>query len=99
MKVSGPNNLGSAPPARGTSRAAGGFSLGEAAQTRGAAPAAMASPAGPVAGLDALIALQAMGGPLERRRRAVGRAGRILDVLDAVKIALPVEPTNRAARS
>lgn len=88
MKVSGPNNLGSAPPARGTSRAAGGFSLGEAAQTRGAAPAAMTSPAGPVAGLDALIALQAMGGPLERRRRAVGRAGRILDVLEDVKIAL-----------
>jgi hypothetical protein len=29
-----------------------------------------------------------VGGPLERRRRAVGRAGRILDVLDDVKVAL-----------
>ena len=38
--------------------------------------------------IDALLALQAVGGPLERRRRAVGRAGRILDVLDDVKVAL-----------
>jgi hypothetical protein len=29
-----------------------------------------------------------VGTPLERRRRAVGRAGRILDLLDDVKIAL-----------
>jgi hypothetical protein len=39
-------------------------------------------------GVDALLALQDVGGPLERKRRAVGRAGRILDVLDEVKVAL-----------
>lgn len=39
-------------------------------------------------GVDALLALQDVGGPLERRRRAVSRAGRILDVLDEVKVAL-----------
>jgi hypothetical protein len=39
-------------------------------------------------GVQALIALQEPGGPLERRRRAVSRAGRILDVLDEVKVAL-----------
>jgi len=35
-----------------------------------------------------LLALQDVGGPLERRRRAVSRAGRILDVLDDIKRGL-----------
>jgi hypothetical protein len=39
-------------------------------------------------GVEALLALQETGGPLERKRRAVGRAGRILDVLDDIKVAL-----------
>jgi hypothetical protein len=41
-----------------------------------------------VSSLGALLALQEVGGPLERRRKAVNRAGRILDVLDDVKVAL-----------
>ena len=90
MKVSG---SGAAGPASGAGRAKGassgeGFRLPNVA---GAAPAAAAGPAGPVAsvsGLSALLALQETGGPLERRRRAVSRAGRILDVLDEVKLAL-----------
>ena len=39
-------------------------------------------------GVDALIALQDVGSPLERKRRAVRRAGRILDVLDEIKVGL-----------
>jgi len=39
-------------------------------------------------GVDALLALQAVGGPLEGRRRAVRRASQILDILDEVKLAL-----------
>jgi hypothetical protein len=39
-------------------------------------------------GVEALIALQDVGGPLERRRRAVSRAGRLLDVLDEIKVGL-----------
>jgi hypothetical protein len=39
-------------------------------------------------GVEALLALQDVGGPLERKRRAVRRAGRILDVLDGIKLAL-----------
>jgi len=38
--------------------------------------------------VGAILALQEVAGPLERRRRAVGRAGKILDVLEDVKIAL-----------
>lgn len=56
-----------------------------------AAPAAQAAPTAGVTGVmsvDALLALQDVGGPLERRRRAVGRAGRILDVLDDLKLAM-----------
>lgn len=90
MKVSGSGSTG---PASGAGRAKGasggeGFSL---PGVSGAVPAAAAGPVGPVAsvsGLSALLALQETGGPLERRRRAVSRAGRILDVLDEVKLAL-----------
>ena len=35
-----------------------------------------------------LIALQEVGGPLERRRRATGRASHILDALDELKLEL-----------
>jgi hypothetical protein len=41
-----------------------------------------------VGSIDVLLALQEVGGPLERRRKAVRRAGQILDVLDDVKMAL-----------
>jgi hypothetical protein len=46
--------------------------------------------AGGVAGigsLDALLALQADLDPMERKRRAVKRAGGLLDILDALKLA------------
>ncbi|MFP5448822.1 MAG: flagellar assembly protein FliX [Alphaproteobacteria bacterium] len=90
MKVSG---SGSAGPASGTGRAKGssggeGFRLPSVNGPAQAAPAAPAGSVAPVGGLSALLALQEMGGPLERRRRAVSRAGRILDVLDEVKLAL-----------
>ena len=41
-----------------------------------------------ISSVDALIALQEVGGPLERRRRATGRASRILDALDTLKLEL-----------
>lgn len=82
---SGPSRTGGSAPA-GT---AGGFApAGAAGSVRGAAPASAASGAGLVGGLGALLALQDVGGPLERRRRAVARGGRLLDDLDRVKLAL-----------
>jgi hypothetical protein len=90
MKVSGPAGpgaAGSARPAR-SAAASGGF---EAIMTPAASGAAGVSSAGAVShvsSLDALIALQEVGGPMERRRRATGRAGRILDALDDLKIEL-----------
>jgi hypothetical protein len=89
MKITGPNGTGSATGPRSARPSGGsGFRLPEAGEAAGAtSPGAVSRLAG-VMGVDALLALQDVGGPLERRRRAVRRAGRILDVLDEVKMAL-----------
>ncbi len=90
MKVNGSRG---APPAGTASgprpSAAPGFTVtGAAAETASAGQAARVSGVGAVGSLDALLALQAAEGPLERRRRAVSRGGRILDMLEQVKLAL-----------
>ncbi len=89
MKVNGPSGVG-APAGSGKARpagAVGGFSLPTPAvpSTPAAAPT---GGLGNIASVGALLALQDVGGPLERKRRSVGRAGRILDVLDILKHAL-----------
>lgn len=90
MKVGGTSGVGSAGGAKQTRPAGGGegFRLPGLGQAAGPAQLARTTGVGPVANLDALLALQDVGGPLERRRRAVGRASRILDALDDVKVAL-----------
>ena len=89
MKVTGPSGIGSSSSARPAREAGGeGFRV----VTPGAAPetsqASSVSASSGVMGVEALLALQDVGGPLERKRRAVRRAGRILDVLDEIKVAL-----------
>jgi hypothetical protein len=93
MKISGPklgatNRVGQTGSAGG--RAAGGqaFAVQGQAAARESAPSARTAGLGGVSSVDALLALQQLDGPLERRRRATGRANRILDVLDEVKLAL-----------
>jgi hypothetical protein len=90
MKVGGPSGVGSAQasPGRGAGPAAGGFSVAspDGAQET-AASTRLASTLG-IGSIDALLALQEVGGPTERRRKAVRRAGVILDVLDDLKIAV-----------
>lgn len=90
MKVtgtSGPTQAGGVKPARG---AAGGDGFRIAGLQAPAAPSqasAVSSVAG-VMGVEALLALQDVETPTERRRRSVRRAGRLLDELDEIKIAL-----------
>lgn len=90
MKVSGSSGVG-APQGAGRAKPSGG---GEGFRIAGPAPTAPAAGVAPTSGLsgvmsvDALVALQDVGGPLERRRRAVGRAGRILDMLERVKLSM-----------
>jgi hypothetical protein len=89
MHVNGPNGVGPLAAPRGAaSPAAEGFSLAGATGASDAAPAARMAAVGALDSLDALIALQEVGGPLERRRKAIRRAGRILDVLDEVTLGL-----------
>ncbi len=86
MKVSGPSSLAPSSASKAARPAAsGGFSLGGTAATSATSPVASM---GAVGSLEALMALQEVGGPLERRRKAMGRANRILDVLDEMKLAM-----------
>jgi hypothetical protein len=88
MKVSGASGVGSAGGPKQARPAGGeGFRLTTPAASGPAQVARTGGVAG-VSSVDALLALQDVGGPLERRRRAVSRAGRILDVLDDVKLSL-----------
>jgi hypothetical protein len=90
MKVGGPNGVGSsqASSGRGAKPVAGGFSIaGPDAAQESQASTRLASTMG-IGSIDALLALQEVGGPTERRRKAVRRAGLILDVLDDLKIAV-----------
>lgn len=90
MKVGGTNGVGSTGGPRQARPAGGGegFRLNMPAAASGPAQVARTAGVAGVASVDALLALQDVGGPLERKRRAVGRASRILDVLDGVKDAL-----------
>jgi hypothetical protein len=89
MKVIGTTGVGAAGgPSRPRIGGGAGFRLPAAGSAQGPAPAAGVAAASGVMGVDALLALQDVGGPLERKRRAVSRAGRILDVLDELKLGL-----------
>ena len=86
MRIYGPNgtNLGS-PAANVRRTSSTGFALPDAAstpETRAAtAPKAAAN-------IDALLAMQGIEDPVERRKRSVQRGKGALDVLDALKIGL-----------
>jgi hypothetical protein len=89
MKVSGASGIGAATASRAPGRpAAGGFSVAGPGAAQEAAPAVRTAGPSGIGSIDALLALQEVGGPLERRRKAVRRAGAILDVLDDVKLSL-----------
>jgi hypothetical protein len=88
MRVSGPNGTAfatatAAPAARRS--VSGGFSVSEPGKSETPAPAVALRT---VAGIDALIALQGIEDPAERRRRAVKHGRRALDALDELKLGL-----------
>lgn len=97
MKVNGPTGPSAPQGSRQTRQASGGFSLSHAG---GAAPsnAAQATSAmGGVADVGALMALQGVEDPTERRRRAIRRGQGLLDRLDELKLALLDGATGEAA--
>ncbi len=86
MRIYGPNGTSVSSPATSARRSSSTtFSLGDVsspAETRSAAPPRAAS------GIDALLALQGVEDPTERRKRSVARGRTALDVLDDLKIGL-----------
>jgi Class II flagellar assembly regulator len=80
MRVNGPNGtaVATAPATARRASGPGGFTLSESNGPQTASPAISLRTLG---GIDALIALQGIEDPLERRRRAV-------DALDEFKLAL-----------
>jgi hypothetical protein len=88
MRIYGPNGVVTGPQTGGTRRtSSSSFSLPETTQTTDARPAA--APRG-VSNIDALIALQGVEDPTERRKRAVKRGNSALDVLHDLKMGLLV---------
>jgi len=90
MKVTGTGGLSQASgakPARGAG-GGGGFSVAGASAPAAPAQVSTVSNVSGVMGVEALIALQDVESPTERRRRSVRRAGKLLDELDGLKIAL-----------
>ena len=86
MRISGPNGTTAATAAPTTRRPAGGtFSLSDSEPTQAQNPTVALRTLG---GIDALIALQGIEEPAERRRRAVKHGRRALDALDELKLGL-----------
>lgn len=73
------------PTAGGGNFAAAVTRAGRPAGAEGAVPV---SSVGPMTGVEALVALQAVDGDKAGRRRARERAGSILDALDELRVAL-----------
>ena len=86
MRVDGPNRTALAATPAAARRAPGGtFSLTQTEEPQAQSAAVALRTVG---GIDALIALQGIEDPVERRRRAVKHGRRALDALDELKIGL-----------
>jgi hypothetical protein len=86
MRVYGPNGTAVASAPATTRRSSGGtftVSVTDAPHAQSAAVALRT-----LGGIDALIALQGVEDPVERRRRAVKHGRRALDALDELKLGL-----------
>ena len=94
MRIQASNGTAVASASAGARRSAGGsFTVGEQEAPRN--PAA-ASSLRSVATVDALIALQGVEDPRERRKRAVNRGRKALDMLDSLKLSLLDGSTDRS---
>lgn len=87
MRIYGPNGTTVGAPSGPTRRASsGGFSLPDTTSAQEEVRSTTAPKA--AAGIDALLALQGVEDPTERRKRSVARGKGALDVLDELKLGL-----------
>lgn len=86
MRITGPNSTALARETQAPRRASSGpFTLDEG---EGAKPQNSVASLRTIGGIDALVALQGLEDPAERRRRAVAKGRRALDALDEIKLGL-----------
>jgi hypothetical protein len=87
MRIYGPNGaaLANAPASARRSASGGSFSVSEDEAPRGSTAAATLRS---ISTLDALMALQGVEDPTERKKRAVAKGRNALDVLDTLKLSL-----------
>lgn len=86
MRIYGPNGAALANAPASARRTAGGkFSVSEGETPRNSSAA---SSLRSISTLDALMALQGVEDPTERKKRAVAKGRNALDVLDALKVAV-----------
>jgi hypothetical protein len=86
MRIYGPNGTSLGSPAANTRKTSStSFSLPEATTTSDTRPTVAPRAA---TGLDALLAMQEVEDPTERRKRSVKRGRGALDVLDELKLGL-----------
>ncbi|HEY0329261.1 MAG TPA: flagellar assembly protein FliX [Rhodopseudomonas sp.] len=86
MRIYGPNGTTLGGPSSAPRRSGGsGFTLPEPATTADARP--LSAPKAS-ANIDALLAMQGIEDPVERRKRSVARGKGALDVLDELKMGL-----------
>jgi hypothetical protein len=90
MKVTGTGGMtpASGPKAARGGAGEGGFRVAGGSGPTASTPTSSTSGVAGIMGVEALLALQDVESPTERRRRSVRRAGRLLDELDDIKIAL-----------
>ena len=95
MRIYGPNGTAVAgnPAPAAARRPSGGFALSDANAAQAHSPTVALRTLG---GIDALIALQGVEDPVERRRRAVKQGRRALDALDELKLGLLGGSLNQA---
>lgn len=88
MKISGPGRATPAGVAARPSAPAAGFSAAATTATATTAATARSGAVGRLGSVEALLALQETESPADRRRKAIKRGGRLLDLLDEVKLGL-----------
>jgi hypothetical protein len=94
MRIYGPNGTTFGSPSSGTKKtSSSGFSLPDTTPTSDTRPTVAPRAAN---SLDALLAMQGVEDPMERRKRSVKRGRGALDVLDELKIGLLTGSINQA---
>ena len=89
MRVDGPGSLGTTSRRRDVDRVVGGPAFAVAVPSGPATPATgSTTAASALTTLDAILALQELPDPAERRRRAVRRGHGVLDRLEELRLAL-----------